>query len=203
MKMKHFPVGQLGTNCYLIWDETTGDGAVIDPGADAPLILDTIRNEGIQIRYILLTHGHFDHTMAVPELKQATGAPVYIHKSDAAAPGSSFMKGYPAPPDTRFYDEGDTLPLGGMTIGVMHTPGHSRGSCVLRCGDSLFTGDTLFRGNCGRTDLPGGSYPDILRSLKRLSLLDGDFNVYPGHEGFSTLAWERENNYYMREGMNL
>ncbi|SMC54600.1 MBL fold metallo-hydrolase [Papillibacter cinnamivorans] len=201
MLIQSLQVGEIGTNCYLLMDEATHEAAVIDPGDEAPRILRMAKDAGATVKYILLTHGHFDHTLGVEGVQKATGATVYIHRGDAVPKGSSFMRGYPAGPETVFYDEGTKLPLGNLTIEVMHTPGHSRGSCVLRCGDVLFTGDTLFRDSCGRTDLPGGSYGEILRSLKRLAQLEGDYKVYPGHEGFSDLDYERRNNYYMHEAL--
>ena len=103
--------------------------------------------------------------------------------------------------DLNYYDEGDTLTLGSLTIEVLHTPGHSLGSVVLKVGDALFCGDTLFAGSCGRTDLRGGSYEEILTSLKRLAELEGDYHVLPGHESFSTLERERKTNPYIREAM--
>lgn len=201
MLIQSLQVGEIGTNCYLLMDEATQEAAIIDPGDEAPRILRMANDAGAKVRYILLTHGHFDHTLGVEGVQKATGATVYIHKADTVAKGVSFMRGYPAGPDTEFYDEGTKLSLGNLAIEVMHTPGHSRGSCVLRCGSVLFTGDTLFRANCGRTDFPGGSYTEILRSLKRLALLEGDFEVYPGHEDFSTMDFERKYNPYMREGL--
>lgn len=202
MLIKSLQVGQIGTNCYLLMDEATHEAAVIDPGDEAPRVLRMASDAQATVKYILLTHGHFDHTMGVEGVHRATGAPVYIHKGDTVAKGVSFMRGYPAGSETVFYDEGTRLPLGTLTIEVMHTPGHSRGSCVLRCGNVLFSGDTLFRANCGRTDFPGGSYTEMLRSLKRLALLEGDFQVFPGHEEFSDMDFERKNNFYMQEALN-
>lgn len=198
MKIKVLPVGQLSTNCYLLEDEQTALAAVIDPGDEAQRILSQLKTDGVQVALILLTHGHFDHVLAVEEIaRQFPDAKVYIHADDARGAG-----GHPIALADRIaglqpYDEGDNLTLGSLTLDVLHTPGHSRGSVVLRVGGVLFTGDTLFSGTCGRTDLPGGDYAQMLASLKRLSLLEGDYQVLPGHGEGSTLARERAYNPYM------
>ena len=150
--------------------------------------------------YILLTHGHYDHTTAVPELAKALpGVRIYIHQSDANGAGGRLFPLAGQVEELLFYDEGDTLTLGGLTIEVMHTPGHSLGSVVLRMDNVLFTGDTLFAGSCGRTDLPGGNYEQILDSLRRLARLEGDYHVLPGHDVDSMLERERQTNYYMKQ----
>ena len=203
MKIEILPVGELGTNCYILTDESTGLGAVIDPGADAGQIMARIKADKLDVRYILLTHGHYDHTTAVPELAaQLPDARIYIHQGDAHGAGGRLFPLAGQVEDLLLYDEGDTLELGGLTIEVMHTPGHSLGSVVLKTGNVLFTGDTLFAGSCGRTDLRGGSYEQIMDSLKRLGRLEGDFHVLPGHDVSSTLERERQTNYYMKEAMS-
>lgn len=198
MKIKVLPVGQLSTNCYLLEDEQTGLAAVIDPGDEAPGILSQIKADGVRVSLILLTHGHFDHVLAVEALHaEFPEAKVYIHAEDARGAG-----GHPIALADRIaglvhYDQGDRLTLGSLTVDVLHTPGHSRGSVVLRVGGVLFTGDTLFAGTCGRTDLAGGDNVQMLASLKRLSLLEGDYQVLPGHGEGSTLDRERSYNPYM------
>ena len=202
MNIKILPVGDLGTNCYLLEDEDSRQCAVIDPGDDAPVILDALRESGMDVKYILLTHGHYDHTTAVPELHQALpDAAIYIHRADSYGAGGRLFPLASQVEGLLCYDEGDTLPLGGLTIQVLHTPGHSQGSVVLKVDDVLFTGDTLFAGSCGRTDLRGGDYEQMMASLKRLAGLEGEFHVLPGHEGTSTLERERQTNYYMKEAM--
>lgn len=193
MIFKSLQVGQIGTNCYLIGDEETKQGAIIDPGDESGRILQAVQALGLDVRYILLTHGHFDHTTGVNGILRVYPVPVYIHPEEK-------MKEQANSP-IQFYEEGDKLPLGSLTVEVMHTPGHSKGSVVLRVGDVLFTGDTLFRDSCGRTDLYGGSYPEILASLKRLYNLPGDYKVYPGHEAATTLERERTRNYFMQEAI--
>ena len=195
-------VGPIGTNCYILEDEETRKLAVIDPGDEAERILEALKEDGGEVAYILLTHGHYDHTTGVPDLHAALPeAKVYIHQSDANGAGSQLFPLATQVDDLLLYDEGDTLTLGGLTINVMHTPGHSPGSVVLQVGNVLFTGDTLFAGSCGRTDLRGGSYEQILQSLKRLGQLEGNYHVCPGHDRTSTLEAERQYNPFLLEAL--
>ena len=204
MKVRVTQVGPIGTNCYLLEDEESKKIAVIDPGDEGKRLLGLLKQMGGEVEYILLTHGHYDHTTAVPELHAVLpDAKIYIHQADANGTGSRIFPLAGQVQDLLFYDEGDRLPLGGLTIEVLHTPGHSKGSVTLKVRDVLFTGDTLFAGDCGRTDLPGGSYEEILASLGRLGRLEGNFHVCPGHERTSTMDREREVNRYLQEGMAL
>ena len=202
MNIKLMQVGPIGTNCYIL--EHDNKIAVIDPGDEAGRILGELKKSDAQVEYILLTHGHYDHTTAVPELHKALPeAKIYIHQADANGAGSRLFPLAGEVDDLLLYDEGDTLPLGTLTIEVLHTPGHSPGSVTLKAGDVLFTGDTLFAGDCGRTDLRGGSWEEILVSLGRLGRLEGNYHVLPGHGGTSDLDTERQVNRYLREGMGL
>ena len=202
MKVKLMQVGPIGTNCYLLEDEETGKAAVIDPGEEADRILAQIKSDQVKVEYILLTHGHYDHTTAVPALHAALpDAKIYIHAADANGAGNRLFPLSGAVKELHFYDEGDTLTLGSLTIHVMHTPGHSKGSVTLLVEDVLFTGDTLFAGSCGRTDLAGGSYEEMLSSLARLGRLGGDYHVCPGHDVTSTLERERQLNPFMQEAL--
>ena len=203
MQVKVLQVGPIGTNCYLLEDEKAHVAAVIDPGDEAGRILQVIKDDGVDVKYILLTHGHYDHTTAVPELHQALPqAEIYIHKADANGAGSRLFPLAGQIPDLKFYDEGDALTLGELTIQVLPAPGHSKGSVTLKVGDVLFCGDTLFAGSCGRTDLAGGSYDEIMASLKKLGELPGDCHVCPGHDVTSTLERERRSNPFLREAMS-
>ena len=213
MKVITTVVGELGTNCYLLIDEATREAALIDP-ADSPDELSAlIEREGVTLRYILLTHGHRDHTLAAPAMhKRYPAAAVYIHRLDAN--GSGIYR-YPLEgviDGLNYYDEGDTLPLGSLTISVLiqlgdvdiqviTTPGHTAGSVTLKVGDALFVGDTLFAGSCGRTDLPGGDAMEMLASLRRLGRLEGDYTVYPGHMDSTTLAREKQYNPFIRQAL--
>ena len=202
MEVKVLQVGPIGTNCYILEDEKARAAAVIDPGDEAGRILQVIEDDGVDVKYILLTHGHYDHTTAVPQLHKALPqAEIYIHRADANGAGSQLFPLAGQIPGLKFYDEGDTLALGDMTIQVLHTPGHSKGSVTLKVGDVLFCGDTLFAGSCGRTDLAGGSYAEIMASLKKLGQLPGDYHVCPGHDVTSTLERERRSNPFLREAM--
>ena len=202
MKVSVMQVGPIGTNCYFLQDEESGLMAIIDPGDDWERILHQVKKAEGEVKYILLTHGHYDHTTAVPDLVKALpGVQVYIHQADANGAGSQLFPLAAQVKDLNNYDEGDTLSLGSLTIEVLHTPGHSKGSVTLKVGDVLFTGDTLFCGSCGRTDLRGGSYDEIMASLKRLGELEGDFHVCPGHDRTSTLERERKYNPFLLEAM--
>lgn len=202
MKLESLTVGLIGTNCYLLWDESAGNAAaIVDPGGSADLILNKIKQEKLDVKTILLTHGHFDHVMGVPDLLEAyPDLPVYITETDypEARDGGQFGYRMGEVSSVQFYDEGDTVELGRLKIDVLRTPGHTPGSVTLRVEDVLLTGDTLFCGSCGRTDFPGGSYADMQRSLKRLADLPGDYRVYPGHEGSTTLDYERKYNPFMQ-----
>ena len=202
MKVKLLRVGPIGTNCYILEDDQTNLAAVIDTGDEPELIQEALEKEGVEVRYLLLTHGHYDHTTAVPALHRVyPQADIYIHQADANGAGSTLFPLAGEVDDLKLYDEGDVIRLGDHEIQVLHTPGHSPGSVTLKVEDVLFTGDTLFAGSCGRTDLRGGSYEQIMQSLKRLGELKGDFHVCPGHEATSTLERERRSNPFLMEAM--
>ena len=202
MQIHSLQVGPIGTNCYILEDDQTNLAAVIDPGDEPELIQEALEKEGVEVRYLLLTHGHYDHTTAVPALHRVyPQADIYIHQADANGAGSTLFPLAGEVDDLKLYDEGDVIRLGDHEIQVLHTPGHSPGSVTLKVEDVLFTGDTLFAGSCGRTDLRGGSYEQIMQSLKRLGELKGDFHVCPGHEATSTLERERRSNPFLMEAM--
>ena len=198
MKIITMILGELETNCYLLIDEGSGLAAVIDPADRADAIAARLRGEGAALRYILLTHGHRDHTLAAPALHEMfPEAEVYIHEKDKNGAG---IYDYPPAaliPGIKFYADGDTLTLGRATIEVIDTPGHTGGSVCLKCGGALFTGDTLFAGSIGRVDLPGAEPQRMFASLARLAALPGDYGVYPGHMEQSTLERERRTNPYL------
>jgi len=203
MKVKVLRVGPLATNCYILEEEAHNLAAVVDPGGNVERIQAALEETGAQVKYILLTHGHYDHTTGVPQLHELyPDAQIYIHQADANGAGSTLFPLASQVDDLLLYDEGDTLQLGDLTIEVMHTPGHSLGCVVLKVEDVLFCGDTLFCGSMGRTDLPGGSYEQIMVSLKRLGELEGDYHVCPGHDRTSTLEQERQYNPFLKEAMN-
>lgn len=200
MKVIRNVLGELETNCYILLDEQTMDAAVIDPADEAETIRDTIESLGATLRCILLTHGHRDHTLAAPRLHELfPEAEVYIHAADKGVVG---IYRYPMEeligPELKFYDDGDVLSLGSLSIEVITTPGHTGGSVCLRCGTALFTGDTLFAGSMGRIDLPGAQPDKMMSSLARLARLPGDYDVYPGHMETTTMQRERERNLYIK-----
>ena len=205
MKIDSLTVGPIGTNCYILQDEQAKLCAVIDPGDEPERVIRAVEQTGCTPTMILLTHGHFDHYTGVAGLLEKwPELPVYIHEKDVtdrAAGGFDLLFPRLAERNQRYYKEGDCLTLGGLTIRVLETLGHSRGSVCLVVGDVIFSGDTLFYGSCGRTDFAGGSYEDILRSLKRLAELPGQYKVYPGHDRPTDLDFERRMNPYMKQGL--
>lgn len=186
--------GMLQTNCYIAWNEGAEDCVVIDPGFEATEVLVQVRAQGKKVAAILLTHGHFDHVGGATALAEETGCKVYLHKEDLGLPTQMTAGIIPA---TDYYGEGDVLELAGLTLHVLHTPGHTPGSVCLQCENVIFAGDTLFAGSCGRTDFPGGSFVQMQDSLNRLAALQGDYHVLSGHGQATTLETERRNNPYI------
>ena len=201
MLINTLPVGQLETNCYVVTDENALVCAVIDPGDESNTILDYIEDNKLSCKAILITHAHFDHVSAVNARLEATGAELYMCEKDLELAKTGASGRFTPPENTHFYKDGDEVKVAGLTFKVMETPGHTPGGVTLICGDALFTGDTLFRGSCGRTDLPGGDMRAKLRSLKRIASLEGDYEVYPGHAESSMLSIEREHNPYVRHAL--
>ena len=194
MEITALTLGDYMTNCYLLRREDSDRCLIVDPGYEAGRILKLLEEKQLQPEAILLTHGHFDHVGAVRELFSETDCDVYISEADLSLPpmitnGRLFY--------THTYPASGALTLAGLTLRVLPTPGHTPGSVCLLAGDTIFSGDTLFRGSCGRTDLPGGSWERILSSLKILADLPGDYRVLPGHGEETTLAWERTHNPYL------
>jgi len=199
MEIKVMQVEPIGTNCYLLEEPAARAAVVVDPGGNGPDIAAALKADGVELKAICLTHAHYDHTGGVADLRRAfPGVPVYLHPADRALLGNQI---FPAVGGTVDYGEGDVLDLSGISLQVLHTPGHTPGGVTLVTGRTLITGDTLFAGSMGRTDLPGGSYADIMASLARLARLEGDYAVLPGHMETSTLERERLTNYYLREAL--
>lgn len=189
------PLGAYQTNCYILHQEASSSCVVIDPGYTPEVILDFLAGKGLTLEAILLTHGHFDHVGAVRDLAAETGCRVWLNPDDLSMP-PKLTAGPLYYTDT--YSEGDTISPAGISFQVLSTPGHTPGSVCLIAENFLFSGDTLFAGSCGRTDLPGGSTRAIRESLRRLAALPQDYSVHPGHGESTTLAWEKQYNPYMR-----
>lgn len=205
MNIQYVRVGAIGTNCYIVENEQNGKAVVIDPGADAPRILAALRESGCEPEMVMLTHGHFDHIGAVHELLETCHCKLAVAKAELSFLNNphrnlhSSMSGddfKPFQPDILFADD-DILEAAGLQFRVLHTPGHTPGSCCLLCGDALFSGDTLFAGGAGRTDFPGGDPAAMQESLHKLAALSGDYRVLPGHGGFTTLDKERAENPFL------
>lgn len=188
------PLGVYQTNCYLCWGEGSESVLVIDPGYNPETVLAEVSRLGKTVAAILLTHGHFDHVGGVKEIAAETDCPVYLHENELSQPPT--MTAGPLY-YTHTYGEGDRLTLANLTLQVLHTPGHTPGSVCLLCENTLFSGDTLFMGSCGRTDFPGGSIAQMGKSLARLAELPGDLRVLSGHGPETTLNMERKYNPYM------
>ena len=209
MILKRLVVGPFAANCYIVGSELTKEGMIIDPGDEAGEILKSVGDEQLDIKFIVLTHGHIDHAGAVKEVKEATGAEVCVHTDDAKSISGQDGRligmlvaglSYPAPPvPDRLLKDGDSIHLGDLHFGVLHTPGHTPGGICLLGNGVLFTGDTLFNYGVGRTDLPGGSYSELMNSLHtKLMVLPDDTFVCPGHGPETTIGAERRGNTYLR-----
>ena len=195
LSLHTLPLGAYQTNCYILHQEDSSSCVVIDPGYTPEVILDFLAGKGLTLEAILLTHGHFDHVGAVRDLAAETGCRVWLNPDDLSMP-PKLTAGPLYYTDT--YSEGDTISPAGISFQVLSTPGHTPGSVCLIAEDFLFSGDTLFAGSCGRTDLPGGSTRAIRESLRRLAAIPQDYSVHPGHGESTTLAWEKQYNPYMR-----
>ena len=195
LSLHTLPLGAYQTNCYILHQEDSSSCVVIDPGYTPEVILDFLAGKGLTLEAILLTHGHFDHVGGVRDLAAETGCRVWLNPDDLSMP-PKLTAGPLYYTDT--YSEGDTISPAGISFQVLSTPGHTPGSVCLIAEDFLFSGDTLFAGSCGRTDLPGGSTRAIRESLRRLAAIPQDYSVHPGHGESTTLAWEKQYNPYMR-----
>ena len=195
MEVTKLTLGLYQTNCYIVHAAGSTHCCIIDPGYEAGKILSQVEDMGLTVEAIALTHGHFDHVGAVAEIAAETDCHVYISAADLALPpmitnGRLYY--------TQTYPGTGSFSSAGLTFRVIPTPGHTPGSVCLVCEDVMFSGDTLFCGSCGRTDLPGGNPAQIRDSLRTLAALPGNFRVYPGHGSSTELSWEREHNPYMQ-----
>ncbi len=207
MFFKMLSLGNMDNNCYIIGDEKSRQAAVIDAPCDAAAILDVLEEENLTLKYILLTHAHYDHIGALDALHEATDAQVLIHHfeedavCDPAVNLSAYAEGVcPKTAPTRTVADNETLHVGDIDIKVYYTPGHTVGSVCYYTEGMLFSGDTLFLRNVGRCDLPGGDFDIIKESIRRqLYILPDDTDVYPGHGRTTTIGYEKQHNEYIQQ----
>jgi hydroxyacylglutathione hydrolase len=206
MKIIRLEVGNLGANCYILYCEKTMEGTVIDPGGNAQDIINVIERENIKIVSIINTHGHADHIGANDKIKEYTGAPVLIHKEDAAMLTSSqgnlsmyIGNNLICKAADRLLTDGEIIQVGEIEIQVLHTPGHTPGGICLKANDVVFSGDTLFEQSVGRSDFPGGSHSQLVNSIKeKLLVLSDATKILPGHGAGTTIGDERYNNPFIQ-----
>ena len=204
MILKKLELGMFASNCYIVGDESSKEGMIIDPGAEANRIMGVVEELGLDIKFIVLTHGHIDHVGALAEVKEATGAEVAIHVNDARSLQANPLRQAFSPssqelpsPDI-LLKEGDILDIGNLHFRVLHTPGHSPGCICLLEEGVVFSGDTLFNFGIGRADFPGASYDEELESIRtKLLVLPDNTAVYPGHGPETTIGVERQFNPFL------
>ncbi len=213
LKWHGITVGPFAMNAYLLWDEHTRAGVLIDPGDEIDRIAEEVEAHAVQLQRIVLTHAHLDHVLHCRAAQERFDLPVYLHREDLPllqnigrqAEMLGFSLGEVSPPQVAGYlTEGDTLTLGRIQLKVLHGPGHSPGSLML-IGDKLaVVGDVLFRGSIGRTDLPGGSYATLMKTItEKLLVLENEVVVLPGHGETTTIGFERRHNPFLQPGSEL
>ncbi len=206
MYFKKLVVGPLNTNCYIIGSEKTDEAVIVDPGGEPEKIFRSVVKGNLRVKYIVATHAHFDHVGGVKKLKESISAPFLIHAMDLeilkhAVEAASWLNIHidkPPEPDG-FLDDGDLLEIGELRLKVLFTPGHSPGSLSFFFDKRVLTGDLLFYGSVGRTDIPGGSSESLLKSIEeKIIPLGDDVEVYPGHGPETTVGFERRFNSFLR-----
>jgi glyoxylase-like metal-dependent hydrolase (beta-lactamase superfamily II) len=201
MILRKMELGDFGSNCYLVGDEDTKEGMIIDPGDDGSSIMKQVKALGLSIKIIVLTHSHIDHVGGLADVKKATGAVIAIHENEAPfllkQPRlMEFMPPTPpSPPADRLLKDGDVIKVGKLKFKVLHTPGHTSGGICLLGDGIVFTGDTLFNFSIGRADFPGSDYDQEMQSIRsKLMTLPDETRVYPGHGPATTIGTERKGN---------
>lgn len=206
MLINELAVGQLEANCFIVSDEKTKEAIIIDPGDDDEEIMDVVKKDNLHVKYIVCTHAHFDHVGAVADIKERTNALICIHKDEVevykrAGDFAAFwgFRIKPLPEPDMLLNDGDIIVFGNLSLKVLHTPGHSPGGMCLYGEDVIFTGDTLFAGSVGRTDLPGGNINELKKSFLRLMSFPPETRVYAGHGCSSTIGAEKTDNFFAYE----
>jgi len=206
MNVKTFELGPLQTNTYILWHNNHKEAIIIDPADEPDTLLEFLQANSLELKYIFLTHAHFDHVGAVPELKQATGASILLHPDELfiyeAATDMAAFWGYdmePLPNIDKLVKDGEEILLADQTFTVLHTPGHSPGSVSLYGNGLIFTGDTIFAGSVGRTDFEGGDINKLGESFRRIMQLPEDTKMLPGHGPSSTIGREKRENPFSAE----
>jgi len=206
MKFESVIVGPLETNCYLVYCPETLECAVVDPGAEAPKIVRLIASKGLQPVILLNTHGHIDHIGANKEIKEKFGIPLCIHRHDEPlltnvqqSELAFFLGAQDSPAPDQYLEDGETIKVGQSSLRVIHTPGHSPGSVIFLGDGFLLSGDTLFFGGVGRTDLPGGSWPELVDSIKtKILIMPDEMPILPGHGPFTSVGQEKRSNPFIQ-----
>lgn len=201
MQIKRIPAGVYAANCYILMDEDTKESAVIDPGGDANNLIKAIKDMNAKVKYILLTHGHADHTGAVIQLKNEFNSPIYINEQDyQLIKNGAYMYGDIVENVDQYINEGDVFSLGNTQVKSILTPGHTPGGVCFLVDDMIFTGDTLFEGSIGRTDFDGGNFETIIKSIKdKLMTLPENIVVFPGHGSESNIGKEKNHNPFLSD----
>ncbi len=206
MKVARINAYEFGSNCWLVFDEKSGEGVIIDPSPEIDKIREALASREIRLKYVFLTHGHFDHMTSVDTVRDLTGAPLCIHIDDAECLVNSNLNAYRKfmagdlifRPADILLKEGDKISFGDLEVTLMHTPGHSEGSVCYFIGDAMFSGDTLFDGGIGRSDLVGSDTLKLINSLKRIAAIECDYTLYTGHGSVTTLSKQKKFNVYLK-----